>query len=71
MDIKDIESGASHIANEVLLLLCNDRKWHDSWVDYVAFIKTSDFYDVMAGCHGLHESERGRRHVGVVFIQWR
>lgn len=30
MDIKDIESGASHIANEVLLLLCNDRKWHDS-----------------------------------------
>lgn len=45
MDIKDIESGTSHIANEVLLLLCNDRKWHDSWVDYVAFIKTSDFYD--------------------------
>lgn len=45
MDTKDIESGASHIANEVLLLLCNDRKWHDSWVDYVAFIKTSDFYD--------------------------
>lgn len=36
MDIKDIESGTSHIANEVLLLLCNDRKWHDSWVDYVA-----------------------------------
>lgn len=45
MDIKDIESGTSHVANEVLLLLCNDRKWHDSWVDYVAFVKTSDFYD--------------------------
>lgn len=46
MDIKDIENGTSHVANEVLLLLCNDRKWHDSWVDCAAFVKGfGDFYD--------------------------